>query len=129
MAETRNAFNFQRDFSQAAATSMYLEKGTHLPVPHAQHTRLLEQAHQEAYARGLQDGRQQQRDDEANRIAEALAQIRAIRQDVPYLFISGYARDIISGRMVLDDDAVFISKPVNPALLLETMRQVLERQR
>ena len=75
MAETRNAFNFQRDFSQAAATSMYLEKGTHLPVPYAQHVRLLEQAHQEAYARGLQDGRQQQRDDEANRIAEALAQI------------------------------------------------------
>ncbi|MCA3628750.1 MAG: flagellar assembly protein FliH [Methylobacterium sp.] len=75
MAETRNAFNFQRDFSQAAATSMYLEKGTHLPVPYAQHARLLEQAHQEAYARGLQDGRQQQRDDEANRIADALAQI------------------------------------------------------
>lgn len=75
MAETRNAFNFQRDFSQATASSIYLEKGTHLPVPYAQHARLMEKAHQEAYARGLEDGRRQQRDDEANRIADALAQI------------------------------------------------------
>lgn len=75
MADTRNAFNFQRDFSQSGSTSMYLEKGAQLPVPYAQHLRLLEQARQEAYARGVDDGRQQQRDDEANRIADAMAQI------------------------------------------------------
>lgn len=75
MPETRNAFNFQRDFSQSGATSMYLEKSAHLPVPYAQHLRQLEQARQEAYERGLAEGRQQQRDDEANRIADAMAQI------------------------------------------------------
>jgi flagellar assembly protein FliH len=75
MADTRNAFNFQRDFSKAGTNSIYLDKGSHLPVPHAQHLRLLEEAREEAFRRGHAEGRQAQRDDEANRLADAMAQI------------------------------------------------------
>jgi len=75
MADARNAFNFQRDFSKSGANSIYLEKSAHLPVPHAEHQRQLEEARQEALARGIEQGRQIQRDDEANRIADAMGQI------------------------------------------------------
>ena len=57
--------------------------------------------------------------------AEALAAIREIKPGTKALFMSGYAREIISGRMLVPDDAEFISKPVLPARLIEAIRKTI----
>jgi len=39
--------------------------------------------------------------------------------------MSGYAREIISGKMLVPDDAEFINKPVLPARLIEAIRKTI----
>lgn len=57
--------------------------------------------------------------------AETLAAIREIKPGTKALFMSGYAREIISGRMLVPDDAEFISKPVLPARLIDAIRKTI----
>jgi PAS domain S-box-containing protein len=57
--------------------------------------------------------------------AEALSAIRKVKPETKALFMSGYARDIISGRMLVPDDAEFISKPVLPVRLVEAIRKTI----
>lgn len=57
--------------------------------------------------------------------SEALEAIRAIKPDTKALFMSGYAREIISGKMVIPEDAGFINKPVLPAKLIETIKLIV----
>lgn len=75
MAEARNAFNFGRDFTKAGATSAFLDQGSGLPVPYAQHAQLVEAARQEGYQRGVLDGRTQEHDAESGRVTEAMGAI------------------------------------------------------
>jgi PAS domain S-box-containing protein len=58
--------------------------------------------------------------------ARALALMRSHNPGVKALFMSGYAREIISGRMLLPDDVPFIGKPVMPAQLLDAIYRTLE---
>lgn len=57
--------------------------------------------------------------------AEALAAIREINPGTKALFMSGYAREIISGKMLVPDDAAFINKPVQPARLIDAIRTAI----
>ena len=57
---------------------------------------------------------------------EALAHLRSIDPGVRCIFLSGYARDIISGRTSLPDDVEFINKPVVPARLLEAVARAVQ---
>ena len=56
--------------------------------------------------------------------AETLAAIRELKPGTKALFMSGYAREIISGKMLMPDDAEFINKPVLPARLIEAIRNI-----
>jgi nitrogen-specific signal transduction histidine kinase len=57
--------------------------------------------------------------------AEALRAIRELKPDTRALFMSGYAREIISGKMLIPEDARFICKPVLPARLIEAIREII----
>lgn len=61
--------------------------------------------------------------------ADAFSRIREIKPDAKALFVSGYAREILSGRMLLPDDADLIIKPVLPEQLLDAIRRTLDRGR
>ncbi|CAN1531429.1 FliH Flagellar biosynthesis/type III secretory pathway protein [Rhabdaerophilaceae bacterium] len=75
MADARNAFNFGRDFTKAGSTTAFLDRGAGLPVPYAQHAQLVEEARQAGYQQGLLEGHQQQRNEEAARVTEAMGAI------------------------------------------------------
>ncbi|NTW98843.1 MAG: PAS domain-containing protein [Geobacteraceae bacterium] len=57
--------------------------------------------------------------------AEALSAIREIKPGAKALFMSGYGREIISGKMLIPDDAEFVGKPVLPARLMEAIRKLI----
>jgi len=61
--------------------------------------------------------------------ADALSRIREFKPDAKALFVSGYAREILSGRMLLPDDADLIIKPVLPEKLLDAIRRTMDRGR
>lgn len=56
----------------------------------------------------------------------AYDEIRAIRPDLKAIFMSGYAEDVINGKMVLDEKLHFISKPISPVEFLRKIRTVLD---
>ncbi len=56
---------------------------------------------------------------------ETLARLREINPEVRTLVVSGYPREIISGRMVLPEDVEFMSKPVRPQLLYDAVKKLL----
>lgn len=53
-------------------------------------------------------------------------EINAIRPDVKACFVSGYTSDIMGGKLAVDFSLPFISKPVMPATLLRTVRDILD---
>jgi PAS domain S-box-containing protein len=54
-------------------------------------------------------------------------EIRKIRPDMKVLFMSGYTKDIIVERGILDDEFSYISKPVKSFELLKSVREILDR--
>jgi len=54
-------------------------------------------------------------------------EIRKIRLDMKVLFMSGYTKDIIVARGILEDEFNYINKPVKPSELLRTVRDILDR--
>jgi two-component system, cell cycle sensor histidine kinase and response regulator CckA len=56
-------------------------------------------------------------------------EIRKIRPDMKVLFMSGYTKDIIVKRGILEDEFSYISKPVKSFELLKKVRDVLDRDR
>jgi len=58
---------------------------------------------------------------------EAYDEIKAIKPDIKVMFLSGYARDMISQKALLDDNAVVTQKPISPTLLLKKVREELDR--
>lgn len=56
-------------------------------------------------------------------------EMRKIRPDIKVLFMSGYAKDIVVERCVLDDEFSYITKPVKSFELLRLVRDTLDRNR
>ena len=56
---------------------------------------------------------------------EAFDEIRAIRPDVPIIFISGYSRTSIPTRFASEGLADFLQKPFLPETLLKKVRALL----
>ncbi|MRR06707.1 MAG: PAS domain S-box protein, partial [Deltaproteobacteria bacterium] len=57
----------------------------------------------------------------------AYEEIRKIRPDIKVLFMSGYTRDIIITKGVLEEEVFFIAKPFTPNKLLMLTRDILDR--
>lgn len=57
---------------------------------------------------------------------EAYEDIKALKPDIRAIFISGYARDLINDRNVLESGPDFLQKPVSPMSLLKKVREVLD---
>lgn len=72
MSDKRATFSFSRDFTQQKGVSGLFEAEGHRPVTPAEHVRLLEEARQEAYAKGLEEGRALQANLEQQHLAQAL---------------------------------------------------------
>jgi signal transduction histidine kinase len=56
-----------------------------------------------------------------------LKEIRKLQPDMKVLFMSGYPRDIVIEKGVLDEGSNYMSKPVKPYELLERVRSILDR--
>lgn len=58
--------------------------------------------------------------------SEAAIEIRRIRSDTKIVFTSGYPRDIIQDRKLIEDSMQLIMKPLTPTDLAETLRTALD---
>ncbi len=58
---------------------------------------------------------------------EVFEEIKKIRPDIKALFTSGYPKDIIQKREILDKKLNFIPKPLSPQQLLLKIREVLDQ--
>jgi two-component system cell cycle sensor histidine kinase/response regulator CckA len=58
---------------------------------------------------------------------EAYDIIKSIRPDIKALFMSGYAGDILSSRGILNEKLCFVSKPLTQSVLLQKVREVLDK--
>jgi PAS domain S-box-containing protein len=56
-------------------------------------------------------------------------ELRALRPGIRVLFISGYPEDAIAHHGVLEEDKAFLQKPCPAAVLLRTVREVLDAPR
>jgi len=57
---------------------------------------------------------------------QAWNEISELRPNVRGCFVSGYANEIISGKLAIDFSLPFISKPVMPVTLLRKVREILD---
>jgi polar amino acid transport system substrate-binding protein len=58
----------------------------------------------------------------------AYDEIKQIKPDIRALFSSGYSAKIVQQQGELGENAVFISKPVQPVVLMKKVREMLEQQ-
>ena len=58
---------------------------------------------------------------------ETLAGLREMRPEIPAVFISGYTADVIAQKGLADEGVSLLLKPLDPATLLRTVREVLDR--
>ena len=58
---------------------------------------------------------------------EVCQEIRAIKKDIKFLFISGYATDVLMKKGVNDKNCSLITKPISNELLLQKIREMLDR--
>jgi CheY-like chemotaxis protein len=56
---------------------------------------------------------------------DAYQELRAIQPDLKIILMSGYAGDYLSGKLNMDEDVHFMSKPVLPKKLFEKIRSIL----
>lgn len=57
---------------------------------------------------------------------ETLEEIRSIKPEIKNIFLSGYTADILDSKGINDRGEILIMKPVNPPLLLEAIRNLLD---
>jgi CheY-like chemotaxis protein len=57
---------------------------------------------------------------------EVAERVRAVRPDLPVLYMSGYARPVLAEQGTLDRDVRLISKPFTEQGLLTAVREVLD---
>ncbi len=55
-------------------------------------------------------------------------EIRKVRSDVKVLFMSGYTKDVIDQRGIMEDEYNFMAKPVMPSELLKKVRKILDHE-
>jgi flagellar assembly protein FliH len=78
MSGARNTFAFGRDFTRSGTTaSPFIEPGTRVPVPYADHARLVEEAKAAAFQAGVEEGCRLQTDRESIHLAAALDAVAA----------------------------------------------------
>ncbi|MBF0559454.1 MAG: PAS domain S-box protein [Nitrospirae bacterium] len=58
---------------------------------------------------------------------EAYEEILKFKPDIKAAFMSGYTDDVISRKGILSDGFDFISKPINPEVLMRKIREILDR--
>lgn len=58
---------------------------------------------------------------------EAYDEIRKTRPDTKVIFMSGYAKDVLTQKGVEAEGAAYISKPLSSRLLLDKVREVLDK--
>jgi two-component system cell cycle sensor histidine kinase/response regulator CckA len=58
---------------------------------------------------------------------EVYEEIHPMRPQVKTLFTSGYTKDIVLDKGIKDKEVDFITKPLSPAMLLQKVREVLDR--
>lgn len=54
-------------------------------------------------------------------------ELMMIAADIKVIYVSGYPADVLAKKGFIDSDVNFISKPVNPEVLLQKIREVLEK--
>lgn len=57
---------------------------------------------------------------------QVLDDLLAISPELKHIFMSGYPRDVISGKALIDDSEGYLHKPVSPYTLLERVRDILD---
>jgi flagellar assembly protein FliH len=77
MSNAHATFSFGRDFTKAGSGSPFIEPGARVPVPYAEHARLMQEAKDEAFQAGIEEGKRLQADHEAIRLASCLDGILA----------------------------------------------------
>ncbi len=50
-----------------------------------------------------------------------------ISADIKVIYVSGYPADVLAKKGIIDSDVNFISKPINPEILMQKIREVLEK--
>ncbi len=60
---------------------------------------------------------------------EAYEEIKRMSPEIKVIFTSGYTADVILKKKVLEEDVIFISKPIIPDKLLSRIREVIEGER
>ena len=58
---------------------------------------------------------------------EVAARIRAVRPNLPVLYMSGYAQPILHAQGVLDADVDLMEKPYSASTMLARVQQALDR--
>jgi len=59
---------------------------------------------------------------------EAYDEIRKVLPNVPVLFASGYAPDMLREKALIEDGAARVYKPISPQALLKKVRETLDRK-
>jgi CheY-like chemotaxis protein len=59
---------------------------------------------------------------------EVYDEIKKIQPDTEAIFMSGYTDDILNRRGILEENLNFVSKPLTQTILLQKVREVLDRQ-
>ncbi len=59
---------------------------------------------------------------------EALEEIRKIKPEIKYIFLSGYSSDIIFERGIFEKEIEYLSKPISPIVLLQKVKAVLSKR-
>ena len=57
---------------------------------------------------------------------DAYQKLRAIQPDVKIILMSGYAGDFLLGKLSMEEDVHFLTKPISPKELFEKIRSVLK---
>lgn len=57
---------------------------------------------------------------------EAYEEIKRMKPGIKAIFTSGYTADVILRKKVLEEEVMFVSKPIMPDRLLSTIREVIE---
>jgi len=52
--------------------------------------------------------------------------IRAVRPDIPVIFMSGYTRELLNPEVFENNSCEMIQKPCTPSVLLQKIRAVLD---
>lgn len=59
---------------------------------------------------------------------EACQEMKTVRPDLKTIFASGYTQDVFKDGSIFDENTIFIHKPFSPNVLLEKVREMLDKK-